>query len=275
MIISASRRTDIPAFYSSWFIERIREGKVIVKNPFNPTQKKVVSLVPEDVDVIVFWTRNADPLLGHLKELDQRGFRYVFLYTITGYGPPLERHAPPLEEAIETFKKLSEKIGPERITWRFDPIVYISGRGEEWIISRFEKIARSLRHETKRVIISFLDFYKKVAKRLAKLEEETGVKVVDIIKRREIIEQISTNLSSLASKNDMKIFSCAEKVDLKSFGIRPGSCIDGELLNQIFGLKIKVEKDKNQRPQCRCTISQDIGEYNTCKYRCVYCYAIS
>ncbi|MBW1679710.1 MAG: DUF1848 domain-containing protein [Deltaproteobacteria bacterium] len=274
MIISASRRTDIPAFYSSWFMERIREGRVLVKNPFNPSQRKIVSLRPEDVDVIVFWTRNANPIQGHLKELDQRGFPYVFLYTITGYGPPLERHAPSLEEALETFKRLSQKIGPERVFWRFDPIIYISGKGEEWIAARFEKIARSLRNETARVIVSFLDFYKKVVKRLARLEEKNSLQVVDIINKKEIVRRISITLTELARRNNMKIYSCAEKVELESFGIKPGQCIDGELLNRIFGLKIRVEKDKKQRPQCRCTISQDIGEYNTCRYGCIYCYAI-
>lgn len=275
MIISASRRTDIPAFYSSWFMERIREGKVTVKNPFNPSYKKVVRLRPEDVDVIVFWTRNANPILRYLKELDQRGFHYVFLYTITGYGTPLERHAPPLKNALETFKKLSQKIGPERVTWRFDPIIYISGKGEKWIAARFEKIARSLQNETNRVVVSFLDFYKKVAKRLAGLEEKTSLQIVDITNKQDIIRRISITLAELACKNNMTIYSCSEKINLESYGIRPGACIDGERLNRIFGLRIKIEKDKNQRPLCRCTVSQDIGEYNTCHYGCIYCYAIS
>ncbi|MFH0812117.1 MAG: DUF1848 domain-containing protein [Pseudomonadota bacterium] len=275
MIISASRRTDIPAFYSTWFMDRIREGKVLVKNPFNPSQAKLVSLHSKDVEAIVFWTRNANPLLSHLEELDQRGFKYIFLYTITGYGSPLEKHVPSLTSAIETFRALSREIGPERLIWRFDPIIYLSGKGEEWITSLFEKIAQSLRNETKRVIISFLDFYPKVMRRLATLEEITGIKAVDIINSEDVVRRIATTLSALARKNNLEICSCAEKVNLEDFGIKPGKCIDGDCLNQIFGLHIKVEKDKSQRPQCRCTTSQDIGAYNTCRHGCWYCYAIS
>lgn len=274
MIISASRRTDIPAFYSSWFMERIREGNVIVKNPFNPSQKKTVSLLPEDVDAIVFWTRNANPLFSSLKELDQRGFHYVFLYTITGYGPPLEKNVPSLKTALKTFKMLSQKIGPKRVIWRFDPIIYVSGKGEKWILSFFEKIARSLQNDTERVIISFLDCYKKVIKRLSKLEKTSNFKVIDIINKKDAVRRISCALSETAGNNGMEIYSCAEKINLECFGIKPGSCIDGNYLNKLFGLKLNAIKDKSQRPECRCTISQDIGEYNTCKHGCIYCYAI-
>ena len=274
MIISASRRTDIPAFYSSWFMERIREGNVLVKNPFNPSQTKMVSLRPEDVDAIVFWTRDSEPLMKHLKELEDRRYNYIFLYTITGYGPPLEKKAPPLEKALATFKKLSQKIGPEKIIWRFDPIIYASGKGEAWIASCFNKIACALRNETDQVIVSFLDFYPKVVKGLTRVEEENGLKVIDLSHQTSIVKSIATTLAKLAQENEMAIVSCAEKEDLVSFGIKPGCCIDGEVLNRIFGTKIKIEKDKHQRPYCRCTTSQDIGEYGTCRHGCVYCYAL-
>jgi DNA repair photolyase len=274
MIISASRRTDIPAFFSSWFMERIREGNALVKNPFNPSRTKTVSLRPEDVDAIVFWTRNSEPLMKHLKELDDRGYNYIFLYTITGYGPPLEKKSPSLEKALEIFKKLSQKIGPEKNFWRFDPIVYVSGKGEEWIASCFNKIARSLRNETQRVIVSFLDFYPKVVKRLKTVEKECGFKVIDITHQNTIVGKIAATLAELATTNNMEIFSCAEKEELAGFGIQPGSCIDGKALNRLFGRHLIIEKDKSQRPQCRCTTSQDIGEYRTCRHGCVYCYAL-
>ena len=273
MIISASRRTDIPAFFSSWFMERIREGTVQVKNPFNPSQIKTVSLLPTNVEVIVFWTRNAEPILPHLRELDDRGFNYVFLYSITGYGPPLEKNNPPLEKTIAAFKELSRKIGAEKVIWRFDPLIYVSGKGEDWITSRFAKIASSIGPDTRRVIISFLDFYAKVVQRLKKLEQTAGLKVIDISQQKDLIKKIALTLSQTAGQNNLEIFSCAEKNDLTNCGINPGSCIDGELFNRIFGLNIKSEKDKHQRPQCRCTISQDIGRYGTCGHGCVYCYA--
>jgi DNA repair photolyase len=274
MIISASRRTDIPAFYSPWFMERIREGNVLVKNPFNPSQAKNVSLRPEEVDALVFWTRNAEPLMKHLKELDNRGYNYIFLYTITGYGTPLEKKSPPLKDALETFKKLGQKIGPEKIFWRFDPIIYASGKGEEWIASCFNKIARALRKETQRVIVSFLDFYPKVIKRFNALEKECGFKIIDLTHQTTVVGKIAATLAGLAKANNMEIFSCAEKEELAGFGIQPGSCIDGKVLNRLFETHITIEKDKNQRPQCQCTTSQDIGEYRTCRHECVYCYAL-
>ena len=273
MIISASRRTDIPAFYATWFMERIREGTVSVKNPFNPSQMKRVSLRPEDLSAIVFWTRDCHPMLNHLEELDHHGFKYLFLYTITGYGPPLEMYAPLLESAVSAFRKLSQRIGRERVIWRFDPVIYVEEQGEDWITSRFEKIATSLRCDTRRVIISFLDLYKKVIKRLTALEKTTGYRVSDISHRKETIRRIAIALAEIARSNNLEIYSCAEKMGLEGFGISPGKCIDGDLLNTIFGLHLKVEKDKNQRDLCNCTISQDIGEYDTCHHHCVYCYA--
>jgi DNA repair photolyase len=273
MIISASRRTDIPAFYGAWFLERIRAGRVMVKNPFNPNQKKLVSLRPEEVEVIVFWTRNANPLLPYLHELDERGYRYMFLYTITGYGPPLETRSPSLEKALETFRRLSAALGPERVFWRFDPILVVEGNGVQDITSRFARIASSLQNHTSRVIVSFLDFYGKVVKNLQQLENTFGMKVIDLSEQTEKVAAIATSLASLARENRMQIQSCAEKFDLESYGITAGSCIDAESLNRTFGLALKAGKDKSQRAQCRCTVSQDIGTYGTCRHGCVYCYA--
>jgi len=213
-------------------------------------------------------------MLSHLEELEHRGFPYVFLYTITGYGPPLEKDSPPLGQALETFKALSNRIGPERVAWRFDPIIPIAGKGEEWVVARFEKILRALRNDTKRIIVSFLDVYKKVVRRLALIEKEYGFQVVDVSRHDDVVRQIATTLAELASGNNVAIQSCAEKTDLERFGIKPGSCIDGSWLNQIFGLRINIVKDRNQRTLCRCTTSQDIGEYDTCRYGCAYCYAV-
>jgi DNA repair photolyase len=274
MIISASRRTDTPAFHATWFMDCIRREKVTVRNPFNPTQEKMVSLQPEDVDAIVFWTRNADPLIKHLPELDDRGYRYVFLYTITGYGSPLEKHSPAIDKATETFKTLSQMVGPQRVIWRFDPIIYVAEQGERQIISQFQQIANALVHTTSRVIISFLDFYKKVTKRLPALEQATGIHLVDIATNRRLVSGIANSLSAIASEHNMEIVSCAEKINLRAYGIRPGSCIDAQYLNEIFELNLSFSKDKGQRTRCRCSSSQDIGSYNTCRHGCVYCYAI-
>ena len=246
----------------------------MVKNPFNPKQQSVVSLEPVNVDAIVFWTRNAAPLLRRLPELDERGYNYIFLYTITGYGSPLETNCPPLKKAAETFKRLSDMLGPERLIWRFDPIVSVEEKGSDWTIARFEEIARSLRGCTGRVVVSFLDLYKKIIRRLEKLKNEHGLTVADTANQPSFVSHAATALASLAAENEMEIYSCAEKTDLKPFGITPGSCIDAAYLNKIFGLAIPPAKDKSQRPHCTCAASRDIGTYNTCRHGCVYCYAI-
>jgi Domain of unknown function (DUF1848). len=212
--------------------------------------------------------------MKHLEALDDRGYNYIFLYTITGYGPPLEKKSPPLIKALETFRKLSQKIGPEKITWRFDPIIYMPGKGEEWISSCFNNIACALRNETQRVIVSFLDFYPKVVKRLKAVEKESGLEVMDLTNQDTVIGKIAAKLAELAKTNSMEIVSCAEKKELAGFGIQSGSCIDGKMLNRLFGTNIAIEKDKSQRPQCRCTTSQDIGEYRTCRHECLYCYTL-
>jgi len=273
MIISASRRTDIPAFYSSWLMDRLRQGAVTVKNPFNPTQQTYISLEPREVDAIVFWTRNPAPLMTHLAELDERGYRYYFLYTITGYGPPLEKYGPSLEAAVASFQCLSNRIGRSRVIWRFDPIMFIEGNGTSAVTSRFEHIARSLSGYTDRVIISFLDIYKKVSRRLNCLEKEHGIKIIDVSRQPEQIGPLAANLASRADDNGMEIQSCAEKVNMEPYGIMPGSCIDAMLMNKLFGLAVPPAKDKSQRPACRCAPSRDIGTYNTCRHGCVYCYA--
>lgn len=247
MIISASRRTDIPAFYGAWFLERIRAGKVVVKNPFNPTQQKLVILRPEEVEAIVFWTRNATPLLPYLQELDERGYRYVFLYTITGYGPPLEPRSPSLEKALDCFLRLSDTLGPERVSWRFDPVLWVEGKGVQWITSRFEQIACSLKNHTSRVIVSFLDFYGKVVRSLQHLENTTGMKVVDLSEEAEKVSAIAASLAALARENRMQIQSCAEELDLAPHGIMPGACIDADALNRIFGLSLP-QGGKRQEP---------------------------
>ncbi len=274
MIISASRRTDIPAFFASWLMDCIRRGEVRARNPFNPTQEKVVSLRPADIEAIVFWTRNATPLIRHLPELDDRGYRYIFLYTINGYGSPLEPNSPPVDNAIETFRNLSERVGASRVIWRFDPILFPEGEGTDWITSRFDKIAQSLYGSTRRVIISFLDRYKKVARRLTRLAKDTGLTLKDVTGEEESLGHIAAVLATVAAESGIKIFSCAEKVDLLPYGIKPGSCIDAHYLNETFCLTIPASKDKSQRPLCRCAPSQDIGAYNTCRHECVYCYAI-
>ncbi|RLB32999.1 MAG: hypothetical protein DRH11_10100, partial [Deltaproteobacteria bacterium] len=166
MIISASRRTDIPAFYATWFLNRVRQGYCFVPNPFNFSQIAHISLKPEDVEVIAFWTRNPLPLLPYLKELDERGFRYYFLYTVMKNPRQLDPGSPSIDVSLESFKQLAQTIGPEKVIWRYDPIVFTSLTGLEYHKSAFQSIAGALKGLTRQVVISTVSLYRKSAKRL-------------------------------------------------------------------------------------------------------------
>ncbi|UCC79922.1 MAG: DUF1848 domain-containing protein [Candidatus Zixiibacteriota bacterium] len=271
MIISASRRTDIPAFYSDWFMNRIKAGYVDIANPFNPGKRKKVDLSPGSVDCLVFWTRNAVPIIKHLDELDSMGYKYIFLYTITAYPRELEENLPSLKSAIDTFKKLSDKIGPERVIWRYDPIILSSLTDEKYHIDNFQNIAGQLLGYTKRVIISFVDLYKKVQSRLTKLANEKNVRFFDM--DQNTCSRVASGLEKIGENYEMEIQSCAEEIDLSAAGVMPGSCIDSGYINRIFNLEIPYKKDPGQRKKCLCSQSVDIGAYNTCGYQCLYCYA--
>lgn len=209
--------------------------------------------------------------MRNLDEIDRMGHRYYFLYTITGYPRALEENLPPLKTAIRTFRALSDKIGPEKIIWRYDPIVLSSLTGGEFHIGNFGKIASELCGYTGRCIISYVDLYKKVKSRFKRIANERGI---DLIKPRpELFVEIASKLKDIADPHDITIQSCAEDIDIASAGIQSGACIDKALINRLFGLDISCGKDPHQRERCLCAGSVDIGAYNTCGYRCVYCYA--
>jgi DNA repair photolyase len=276
MIISASRRTDIAAFYSQWFMNRIRAGSVQVRNPFNARQIKEVSLKPDDVDVIVFWTRNPAKMMKHLDELDDNGFRYYFQFTITGFPRLIEKSVPSMEKAVEMFGALSERLSPERVIWRFDPILLNTLVDENEHLKLFQDIAEQLEGFTKRVVISFADYYGKVSRNLNRLThpiDGNKIKFSDITQDQQTLEPFVTDLVQVAQQHKLEIQSCAEDIDLAHLGIPDGKCIDDSLINQTFGLNLDVKKDKGQRKSCGCIQSIDIGQYNTCLHGCSYCYA--
>jgi len=276
MIISASRRTDIAAFYSQWFMNRIRAGSVQVRNPFNAKQIKEVSLKRDDVDVIVFWTRNPAKMMEHLDELDGNGFRYYFQFTITGFPRQIEKSVPNMEKAVEMFCALSKRLSPERVIWRFDPILLNTLVDESEHQRLFKEIAEQLEGFTQRVVISFADIYRKVSRNLNRLTHSIdGQKInfYDITQELGTLEPFVTELVQIAEEHQLEIQSCAEDIDLAHLGIPDGKCIDDTLINQTFGLNLGVKKDKGQRKSCGCVQSIDIGQYNTCLHGCSYCYA--
>ncbi len=273
MIISASRRTDIPAFYSQWFMNRIQAGYCTVPNPFNRKQVSYVSLEPEDVEVIVFWTRNPAPLLPYLPELDNRGYRYYFQYTILDYPKKIDQKTPPLDSAIKTFTRVSDHVGPDRVIWRYDPILFTEKTGASYHLDKFSYISEALHGYTRRSVISIMDVYKKTRKRLRNMGEQ-GYETMDVsntISPR--FERLMRDLKSVANDNGMEIVSCAEELDLTPYGIASGKCVDDILIQRVFNINITQKKDPNQRQVCGCVVSKDIGMYDTCLFGCQYCYA--
>lgn len=273
MIISASRRTDIPAFYGEWFMNRIRAGFCLVANPFNARQVSRVSLEPADVDVIVFWTRNPRPLFPHLPELDRRGYRYLFLYTLLDYPRAIDPAVPPVDTSVATFRELSHRIGPDRIVWRYDPIMLTNVTDGSFHRARFEKIAGALSRCTKRSVVSIMERYRKVERRLRDLQSQ-GIGILQ--SSDEEWGALLSDLAETARRNGMSISACAQERDLTPFGIERGPCIDARQLSELFGgLQLDSKKDPSQRPFCGCAISKDIGAYDTCVFGCAYCYATS
>lgn len=270
MIISASRRTDIPAFYAEWFVNRLKAGYVEVRNPFNRHQLRRVSLARENVDAIVFWTRNAANLMPHLPLLDAMGHAYYFQVTITGYPRALESSVPKPAAAMETFRALGDRLGPERVIWRYDPILLSNLLDVAGHKRQFESIAAGLAGNTRQVVISFADFYRKTERNLKAVD---GLAWQDIAAIPEAMADLAAFMASVAAGNGMEIQTCAEAHDLSRFGVAPGKCIDDALLRSAFGIDVTARKDKGQRTECGCVQSVDIGAYNTCLHGCAYCYA--
>lgn len=290
-IVSASRSTDIPAYHSDWFMNRLRAGYLAWINPFNK-KKSYVSF--ERAGAIVFWTKNPAPMLKYLDELDSKNLAYYFQYTLNDYdAEQLEPNVPPLEKRLKTFKVLSDRIGADRVIWRFDPIILGRGLTVPVLIERFEKLAQQLEGYTKKVVISFVDIadYRKVQNSLKRNN-------LSELRSPSIDEEITfaIELSKIAESYGLSIATCCEKRELTKYGVSKNKCIDDELLFKLctpqnqkltdflrqyqtqFSLmpspnQNMVPKDKGQRAECGCVISKDIGMYDTCAHMCVYCYA--
>lgn len=264
MIISASRRTDIPAFYSRWFFNRLREGYVLVPNPYNPKLISRIRLDPAVVDCIVFWTKNPAPMLDRLDRL--RDYNYYFQYTLNPYGPDAENNLPSLEKRIETFKRLSDRIGRERVVWRYDPLFTNQTYNVEFHKEAFARIAEALKDHTERCMLGFIDHYPHIRKAVGQLR-------IDPLLPEEI-EAMAVSFKSTIDSYPILLDTCTVKVDLGRLGIPAGLCVDRELIERIAGYPITARKDKNQREVCNCVESIDIGTYESCLNGCIYCYAI-
>lgn len=264
MILSVSRRTDIPNYYSEWFFNRLKDGFLYVRNPMNFHQISEIKISPDVVDCIVFWTKNPLPMMERLDELE--AYNYYFQFTLTGYGNDVERNLPNKKTSvIPIFQELSNRIGKEKVVWRYDPIFFSNRYNVQYHLKAFRSIAEALSGYTEKCVISFLDIYPKNKKNMDNLLS------YDLSDSE--LRGFAKELSNIAKENHIKIGSCAEKIDLDEYGIIHNSCIDKELIEKIIGCKLKINKDKNQRIECGCVESVEVGTYNTCKNGCVYCYA--
>lgn len=287
-IISASRATDIPAYYSDWFVNRLKEGFVIRKNPFNQKEYKINF---ENTRLIVFWSKNPAPLLPKLNWFDEYFPNYYFQFTLNDYNRQIEPNIPPLTKRIETFIQLSERIGKEKVIWRFDPLLLSENNDTEMFLKKIQNITDKLKNYTEKFVFSFADIenYRRVKSNLKK----AGISAYEFNEKQML--QTAEGISEIFKGTGIKIATCAEKINLEQFGISNNKCIDDYLIVKLFShdenlmnfldvkknekgtfvKSVKNLKDKGQRKLCKCISSKDIGEYNTCKAMCAYCYANS
>jgi len=267
IVVSASRRTDIPAFFADWFWERLDAGFVEVANPWNNRQVRCVSLLPSDVACFVFWTRDARPFLQYIERL--ASYAFYFHVTITGYGPPLEPASPCLEEAVAALRELAARVGASRVIWRYDPVVLAGKYNVAWHLENFERLSRQIEGFAASCVVSFYDHYRHSDRRLAK----EGLVVPDGIAASGAARELVLRCAESAQRADMALSVCAEPELAAIPGLTPRACIDAYLISGLTTQPFSARKDKNQRLTCQCIESIDIGRYRTCQRGCLYCYA--
>ena len=261
MIINTGCRTDIPAFYAKWFMNRIREGYVLVRNPYNPNQVTKYNLSPKVVDCLAFCTKNPEPMLTYLDELDM--YKQYWFVTITPYGKDIEPNVPDKKKIMESFKKLSKHIGVDAIGWRYDPIFIGNGFDVNKHVEYFEKMAKELKGYTYNCTISFLDVYEKVKRNAPNINPPTKEEQIEIAKA----------FSKIGKENNMVIHACCEKTYLSQYGLQCNGCMSQEIVEKAINNTLQPPKRKNLRQECNCLMGNDIGAYNTCGHLCKYCYA--
>lgn len=306
VIISASRSTDIPAFYAKWFFNRLEKSYCVWRNPFN---QKPMYISFKNCKVVVFWTKNPSPVIPFLPELEKRGIHYYFQVTLNDYEKEgFEPNVPPIAQRIATFKQLSSLIGKERVIWRFDPLIVTPQLTPRMLLTKIWHIGNELKGYTDKLVFSFVDVkaYRKVQNNLVKetpyyTKENVEQAEMTDAQRTEIVEGL-VKLRETWKQNgwNLEMATCAEEIDLEKYDIAHNRCIDGELMKRIFAddkelvyylhtlkwperdmfgeippipNKTKNVKDTGQRKVCGCMVSKDIGMYNTCRHFCVYCYA--
>jgi DNA repair photolyase len=276
VIVSASRATDIPAFYADWFFNRLEIGYCAWKNPFN---SKISYISFKKTKAIVFWSKNPKPLIKYLDILKSKNIDFYIHFTLNDYEKEnFEINVPTLQKRIDTFKLLSEKIGKEKVLWRFDPLILTDNLSVETLLERVAKIGDEIKGFAKKLIFSYADIenYPKVKKNLS--DNRISYKHFS---QKDML-QFAEGLYNLNKKWQYQLSTCAENISLEQFNIKHNSCIDANLMKEVFPNNKPLmdflktpKKDKGQRKLCLCAPSKDIGAYNTCPHLCQYCYANS
>ncbi len=268
-IISASRRTDIPAFYGAWFMNKIARGHCVVKNPFNG-KSETVSLKPADVDAFVFWTRNPAPFIKHLDTLYDMGFKFYVQITTIGYPKFIDPASPEPANAAESARRIAQKFGPRSVVWRYDPIILTSATDANWHLQNFAHNMNLMKGVTDTCVISFIDMYKKLDRNFFPLLEKNGVTFLNPAKAD--LLKLTHKMAELAKEAGISLQTCCEP-DFVKEGLHPTSCIDPHRLEDVTGKPFDAIKRVPTRKGCGCIHAKDIGAYDTCVFACAYCYA--
>lgn len=262
MILNTGSRTDIPAFYSDWFYNRIAAGEVLVRNPYNLNAVTRYRLDPEVVDALVFCTKNPAPMLPRIGEL--QAYRQLWHVTITPYGKDIEPNVPDKHEVLASFRELSKAVGKEHVVWRYDPIFLSDRYTMEYHFRAFEAMASELEGYTHQVIFSFIDLYQKTKKNFPEVREVYEPEQ----------DAMTEELVSIAERHGMKLIACLEDARLAKLGVDVSGCMTKEKVEEAFDIRLDIPKNRAQtREGCACLLGGDIGMYNTCSHFCRYCYA--
>jgi len=269
MIISASYKTDIPTFYGEWFMERLQAGYCKVVNPFSK-HISTISLKRDDVSGFVFWTKNIGPFLKHLGEIHRLCYPFVVQHTINGYPRTLEHSVVDSAKSIDNLRRIAEVYGPRVGVWRYDTIVISSLTPSEFHLDTFSKLAKELEGVTDEVVISFAHIYRKTRRNMDEAAQEHGFEWSDpsVSWKQEVLSE----LVEIAFSHHIRATLCSQPQFLVA-GCAEAHCIDADRLAAVAGSSIQA-REKGNRPECRCSASRDIGEYDTCPHGCVYCYAV-
>lgn len=261
MILNTGSRTDIPAYYSSWFYNRVKEGYVCVRNPYNPLHITKYKISPDVIDIIVFCTKNPAPMLGRISSLSE--YDTFWFVTITPYGKDIEPFVPDQGQVIESFQRLSGIVGYKRMSWRYDPVLITDQYTVDYQISCFRKMAARLKGYTDQCVVSFIDLYEKTRRNFK------AARSVALSEQKAFIDAAG----QYAAENGMQIHLCCESSSLTACNVDADGCLSKKVLERAAGYRLNVPKKKAARKECGCLLGADIGAYNTCGHGCLYCYA--